>query len=327
VRRTIGVVVVLLLASPHGALGAEAQIQVELLAAVEHKRSIGQIAYSPDGKIIATGTTVSSSLPQRTTLRLLDAASFKDLVPARKYWGDVRVLRFSSDSRQLVTYVGKAHVLEARTGRVVWRLEAGVPVCFVDEDTKILTFSYKRSLMTLDAQTGKTLQTIPGTQGIEDCAASPDGKWIALFVATRQILLVDSDTWEVKRLRQQPWRPMLMFWSRDSQRLFVRGDPPGQHCLVHDVKTGRILELAPTYARGGAFSHDGAVLALCLSTVGRTMPDCELYDASTGKLLRRLRLHDGKANVVAFSPTGPFMATGGFDKTVKIWRVTPAVKP
>jgi WD40 repeat protein len=46
-----------------------------------------------------------------------------------------------------------------------------------------------------------------------------------------------------------------------------------------------------------------------------------MWDVPTGKLLATLRGHTGEIRAVALSGDGSLLASGGFDGTVRLWRV------
>lgn len=72
-----------------------------------------------------------------------------------------------------------------------------------------------------------------------------------------------------------------------------------------------------TRASTAAFSPDGKYVAVAASDHKQVL----LFDASSGKQIRRLPGHEQRVRGVAFSPNGRLLATCGEDNSIRVWKV------
>jgi hypothetical protein len=64
-----------------------------------------------------------------------------------------------------------------------------------------------------------------------------------------------------------------------------------------------------------AFSSDSGMLAVAVDRA------VQLWDVATGTFMARLVGHEGKVQCLAFAPDGTHLASGSYDKTVRLWNV------
>ncbi|MBA4062266.1 MAG: hypothetical protein C0501_00905 [Isosphaera sp.] len=122
-----------------------------------HPRGAGRVAYSPDGKVIASvGVDKLPPFGLDSTVRLWDAATGKELHALAGHTEVVRGLEFSPDGRHLLSG-GMDETLR------VWDVAAGKEVV-----------RYKPLVRTAQPD------NVPNGRGIHAMAVSPDGKLLAV---------------------------------------------------------------------------------------------------------------------------------------------------
>jgi WD40 repeat protein len=261
---------------------------------VGHKDRVISVAYSPDGRWIATAA-------RDDTARLWDAKTGKEVrrldVPApRGHTAHLTQILFSPDN-ELVVVARQAPPNEP--GVIVW-----------------------------NRRTGERVRDFPGV-----CAAiAPDGKHIACGGWGRRetsrtaIRLYEFATGKLVREIHSPYSRMdMLVYSRDGNTLFAqvgipRPVPPGRlgfdpaKTRAWDVATGKERRTGLDEASAGSgnqvtVSPDGRTLALANS----------LRETATGGHRVTLTGHSHVVCAVAFSPDGRTVATGSMDGTVRLW--------
>jgi WD40 repeat protein len=83
------------------------------------------------------------------------------------------------------------------------------------------------------------------------------------------------------------------------------------------------LATAGEYVAAVVFSPDGRTLAAADDRA------VQLWDVATGKRMARLEGHEGKVKCLAYAPDGKCLASGSYDRTVRLWDVAghPPKKP
>jgi WD40 repeat protein len=291
----------------------------ELLTMTGHSGWVMGLAFSPDGKRLA-----STSLDG--TVRIWSIGPGQEMVtvssPATGYGN--RVV-YSPTGQEFATNGGdgSATIWNATTGepRLTLRghnLEV-MNMAFSPDGKRFATGSLDATAIVWDAATGKKLLTLLGHEiGVRDIAFSPDGTLIATggFDKTARV-------WEAASGKQ-----LLKITGHNGLVAGVAFSPDGTRLAtsstdatakVWDIKTGDLL-LTLTGHSGGvtdiAYSPDGKKIA----TVSSDMT-AKIWEAATGKELLTLIGHSAGLRPVAFSPDGNLLATGSGDNTAKIWDV------
>ncbi len=280
-----------------------------------HWNDVTGLVASPDRRLVATASLDRS-------VRLWDAETMAERGWLRGFGDWVGPMAFTPDGRRLV--VGGGHgdptirVWDVASGREVLKLTghalAVTGLAVTPDGRKVVSTSQDSSARVWDLETGKPLQHWTQVHWAWVVALSPDGA----------IAAVGSDgpirRWKVDTGEELPPLPSNgervgmrgLAYSRDGRVIATGAND--QTLRLFDAESLKELRRHPMPGEvfDLKFSPDGRRL------LARAGHDVLVVDAAGGPEVSRFA-HSADVEAVEFSPDGRSVASGGGDRTLRIW--------
>ena len=281
---------------------------------------VWQLAFSPDGRILASGNADGNiTLYDRIT------GTEKTLIGRNTEY--ITSLAFSPDGKILASSnrEGTIRLWDAITGEAKSTLmnEAGHNLSFTPDGDTLVIVSSGDKISLWNSDTGEHKKTFAMHP---DCAAigtafSPDGKTVAVGSVNGTVYLYDINTGELKMILSEHKDHVInLAFSPDGKILATTSYGDETICLW-DVHTGahRIIrtEHPRNVGSGGlTFSPDGKTLAS-----GSRDGTIRFWDAHTGVAKKVFTGHSQEVRSIAFNPNGDIIASGCASGIIRLWDV------
>jgi WD40 repeat protein len=287
-----------------------------------HKHWVDAAVFSPDGKLIVSGSADK-------TVRVWNAITREEVACMKGHTKTVRSVAFSPDGTQVLSgsYDHTARVWDVATGRQIGIFEGHVndvmAVAFLSSKLAV-SGSKDHTARVWEVATAKELHLLGGSNNIGAvwfAAASSEGKRVLTNGPETSLVLWDAEAGEAIRVFEGH---TLTVWtaafSHDGRFALSAGSD--KMVVLWGVENGQVLARWKGHTKsiwGVAFSPDGK-----LAVSGGYDNTVRVWEVASGRELHRFTGHDGYVLSVAFAPDGRGVLSSSRDKTMRLWELPVA---
>ena len=320
----------------------------ELVFNSVHSAIIYSVAYSPDGKYLASGSGDK-------TIKLWEVETGRLLRTLTGHTGDVYSVSYSPNGVYLASSSSDKtiKIWEVKTGNCIKILTGHTgyvqSITYSPDGKYLASASWDKTIKLWEVETGECIKTLTGhTDRIESVAYSSDGKYVASASHDRTVKLWEVATGEcVKTLsghtdivRSVSFAPNGKYFASNSDDETIKVwevatgncvktligseslssvsySPDGKYLVSASVGTAQLWEVESgncikTLSSGHiAYSPDGAYLASAYSGI-------KIFKMPSGECIKEIGSNSISVYSVAYSPDSTYLASASLGE-VKLW--------
>ncbi|KAJ6011356.1 hypothetical protein N7451_002768 [Penicillium sp. IBT 35674x] len=305
-----------------------------LLQTLEDQQALYDVAFSPDGKIVASSSVCLYDAATGTLLKTLDALSEESKL------SEGSAVAFSPDGKRVISisWQGALRVWDVSSGMIISEVKSAVIGTtafwrvFSRDRTLTVALLNSNTIEVIDIANGRLLKTFQphGEDAVASLALTQDGETLASTSQSGVIRLWDTVTvtpkHELKRSSDIPLLETRVTFSPDGKWLAALS----QQCSISlwNPVNGELLGEIPGWFYDACFLPDSKVLVTSCKSRGGDSGLVKLWDVSSRKLLKAI---PADCLGLQLSPDGRFLTSvplrhGAHDslgggKRIGVWNI------
>lgn len=285
-----------------------------------HSASVDVLAFSPDGKWLASGSADK-------TIKIWDAKSGQPKRTLSAQGENVVALRFLSEGK-VVAGVGADNSIrfwDAATGDLQKKIEDYkdnlFPVALSRDGQTVATglSSDRKAVRLVDLFLGSVKRSFPDHNSwVRSVSFSPTGRLFASVCHDDSVNIWDVSTGQRVQTFSVPGNNIESPVFSADNRLLATGSE-GNQLKVWDISSGRIAHTLSGHTgeiKSCAFSNDGKLLAT--GSADRTI---KIWEIASGAEKQSLPGHSDSINTLTFAGNNNLLVSGSSDHTIKLWEI------